>query len=130
MFDGVCVLDVHGMRPGTTSKASAPRPEPLARHEEDSSSESENEIQPEAAAEEAPARRGGRTVILSPMWRRGQMAALQLLRKKALQRLNEGQFLELQLGQIRYCQAFGVRVHLGLLGGLGDGDLQGRPAAA
>lgn len=77
------------MRPGTTSKASAPRPEPLARHEEDSSSESENEIQPEAAAEEAPARRGGRTVVLSPMWRRGQMAALQLLRKKALQRLNE-----------------------------------------
>ena len=82
---------LEGRQPGTTSKACAPRPEPAARPPEESSSESENECQPEApeAAEEAPQRRGGRTTIFSPMWRRGQMAALQLLRKKALQRLNE-----------------------------------------
>lgn len=96
---------------GTASSALPPAAE------DDSSSDSEQEEAvgedaPENAAEGATAKgsaasaptRKVRTMLLSPAWRRGSLAALQAMRSKRLEEAGEKEILELQLGQIRYSQ--------------------------
>lgn len=100
--------------PGASGTATSALP-PAAEDDSSSDSEQEEAVGEDAAenategstekgAATATAGRKVRTMLLSPAWRRGSLAALQAMRSKRLEEAGEKEIVELQLGQIRYSQ--------------------------
>eukprot|EP00438_Fugacium_kawagutii_P024249 Skav223110 [mRNA] locus=scaffold419:746351:747343:+ [translate_table: standard] len=96
-----------------TSTSEGPPPAPA---EDDSSSESDHEMEMEKEHQEKeavpPTSQGSgsgrkkvkKSVVISPAWRHGSLAALRHLRMKKLEKAKTGEFLEMQLGQIQFSQ--------------------------
>lgn len=99
--------------PGASGTATSALP-PAAEDDSSSDSEQEEAVGEDAAenATEGSTEKGAtatagrkvRTMLLSPAWRRGSLAALQAMRSKRLEEAGEKEIVELQLGQIRYSQ--------------------------